>query len=146
MKFYSYLSVREDVATLVESALMKLHYDVTLNMAFVDKPADPDSDDCGDYLVSWGVRNRLADPLVVDRARLLLELGLGESVDVEQLFGASLGNAEAMEQGVDWCANNERPVTLATRRALDDRHQLRADLEGTTTEHPPGAGPGNRPH
>ena len=142
MKFYSYLSVREDVATLVESALMKLHYDVTLNTAFVDKPADPDSDDCGEYLVSWGVRNRLADPLVADRARLLLELGLGESVNVAQLFGASLGGVEAMEQGVDWCTNNARPVTLANRRATSDRRQLRADLQGADTGHRTDVGQG----
>ncbi len=127
MKFYGYVSVREDVATLMEAALMKLHYDVELNIGFVDKPADASSLNCADYLVGWGVRNRLAEPSVAARARFLIEEGLGGSVDTEQLFGDSLGVAEPMAVGVDWCTNNETPTAMASRRRTEPDDAWLAD-------------------
>lgn len=109
-KFYSYSSVREDVATLFATTMIKKHFDVDYSMAYVDKPTDYDPDKsyaCDEYLVGWGVRNRLADPLIIPRAKWVLDEIYGPLTEHDQLFATGLGTQALMVPGIDWCTNRD---------------------------------------
>ena len=76
IQFYSYSTIREDLAQLTESVIMSYRYDSITNIGFAQKPANEDSYTCDELLMSWGRRNRLADPLVNIRARRAADLVL----------------------------------------------------------------------
>ena len=107
-QFYSYTTIREDLAQLVESLVMSYRYDAMTNIGFTQKPADEENYDCGDLLVSWGQRNRLADPLVNGRARKATDLVLSLTPAMTDYLDESLSSAESMQINVNWC-DNQRP-------------------------------------
>lgn len=111
IKFYSYTTIREDLAQLVEAVVMSSRYDALANVGFTQKPADEDNYTCADLRVAWGQRNRLADPLVNVRARAATDLVLSLSPEMIDYLDNTLGSTESMERNVGWC-ENQRPDTV----------------------------------
>lgn len=99
---YNYSSQYEDVAVLLEEVLMKYHYQVDRQVAFTDAPPATNVT-CADYVVRWGVNNRIGQPLVKARAQLIVQKLLGVT-DTTKYF-AALPTPHSMKIGVDWCNN-----------------------------------------
>lgn len=97
---YAYTSQYEDFAMLFEEAMMKIHFDVDRDMAFVDAPANPTS--CMDYTIGWGVRNRIGEPQVLERAAWTIEMLLPHQDYTAQL--ATFPAPTDLPVGVGWCA------------------------------------------
>jgi hypothetical protein len=109
-RFYSFLTIREDVATLFAAAMMKYHYNIDLHMAFVNKNENIEFS-C-DLPVEWGARNRLASPLVLPRAQWVTEQILGSSASLDQFFSQSAGVERPLAVGTEWCASRfSNPVS-----------------------------------
>ena len=66
--FYNYSTPREDLATLFESILVRAHFGVERDIAVTNNPRG-DNVTGDDYIVTWGQRNRVADPAIRERAR-----------------------------------------------------------------------------
>lgn len=117
LDFYSYNTIREDFATLLEYSMMRKNYALELNFAFANKIEETDDTVCEDYIVGWGVRNRLANPVVAQRARLVVENVYGQNSDNSEFFDTGLGTEVLMTPGVDWCTNNVPAPILAANVA-----------------------------
>jgi len=109
-RFYSYSTEREDFATLFTQIMMKLSFDVEFYIAFVHKPEDVENYSCNELLVGWGQKNRLADSLVVPRARWVLNNVYGPNIDFDLFFSTEVGQSESMVPGVSWCDNRDATV------------------------------------
>ncbi|MCK5922731.1 MAG: hypothetical protein KAG66_17445, partial [Methylococcales bacterium] len=114
--FYSYRNSVEDFAVLFATTMMKLAHGVQTNVGFVDK-IDGEPGYC-DYLTAWGVRNRLANPVVAQRAHWVVTQIYGESEEFNQFMLNDLGMEETMLAGVGWCAN-VRPESVELDGGLD---------------------------
>lgn len=99
---YNYSSQYEDVAMLFEEVMMKYHFNIDRELAFTDAPPATGAT-CAHYVVRWGVRNRIGNPLVKARAQLIVNKILGVS-DTSSYF-AALPTSRSMTNGVDWCKN-----------------------------------------
>ncbi|MFT5692237.1 MAG: hypothetical protein ACI92E_001568, partial [Oceanicoccus sp.] len=99
---YNYNSAREDVAMLFEEVMMKYHFDIDRDIAFVRKLEDS-TDSCSDYIVDWGRRNRVATELVKNRAKLVVDTILPDN-EMEAFF-LNLTQPISMRAGEDWCEN-----------------------------------------
>ncbi len=119
IQFYSYSTIREDLAQLTESVIMSYRYDSITNIGFAQKPANEDSYTCDELVMSWGRRNRLADPLVNIRARRAADLVLSLTPELVAYLDDSLGAPEAMETNVSWCDNQQ--LTAQTIAASQPR-------------------------
>lgn len=103
--FYGYYTDREDLAGLFEAVMMKLNFDVDMDFAFVTNPGGA-SPRCSEYVVGWGVRGRLGDPLVASRARLVVNRILSDTQRVESMLNEqALMTQQYMRPGDDWCSN-----------------------------------------
>lgn len=109
--FYAYSTEREDFATLFTQIMMKLSFDLDIYIAFVNKPIDEDNFFCNELLVGWGQKNRLADSLLVPRARWVLESIYGTGDNFDSFFATEIGQADSMVAGVDWCTNRDSALT-----------------------------------
>lgn len=98
---YAYSTIFEDTAMLFEEVMMKHHFGVDREIAFTDAP--PEDAFCDAYVVRWGVRNRIGDPLVKTRAELITQQLLDRN-DVSAYFN-HLPSPTPMVTGKDWCAN-----------------------------------------
>ncbi len=112
--FYSYTTIREDMANLVEEVLMAKTFGISRTLATVNRLSDPDNQTCSDIIVSWGQRNRIADPMVLPRAKLAIEYVLGDAPEVMAFLDNELLAAEHLAVGVDWCTNLLDPARLAS--------------------------------
>jgi hypothetical protein len=99
---YNYSSQYEDVAMLFEEVMMKYHFNIDRELAFTDAPPVTGAT-CASYVVRWGVRNRIGDPLVKPRAQLIVNKVLG--VNNDSAYFAALPVPRSMIKGVDWCNN-----------------------------------------
>lgn len=68
---YGYNSVFEDTAMLFERAMMMYFFDVEHDVAYLCSPGQ--ADNCGNYRVGWGVRHRIGDTIVKERAQFVAE-------------------------------------------------------------------------
>jgi hypothetical protein len=109
-RFYSYSTEREDFATLFTQVMMKFSFDIDVYIAFVNKPVDEDDYVCSELLVGWGQKNRLADSLLVPRARWVVDTIYGSEGDFDSFFATEIGQTASMVSGVDWCTNRDGPV------------------------------------
>jgi hypothetical protein len=98
---YAYSSPFEDTAMLFEEVMMKYHYNVDREMAFTDAPLN-DGSFCDDYVVRWGQRNRIGDPLVKARAQKVVGQLLGRTDTF--VYFAILPTPRFMVNGSDWCS------------------------------------------
>ncbi|HOY22437.1 MAG TPA: hypothetical protein PK002_04750 [Cellvibrio sp.] len=99
---YNYSSQYEDVAMLFEEVMMKYHFNIDRELAFTDAPPATGAT-CANYVVRWGVRNRIGNPLVKSRAQLIVGKVLG--VADTSVYFAALPGPRSMTNGVDWCKN-----------------------------------------
>lgn len=126
-KFYSYRSIREDLATLVETALLKAVLDIDVAAGFVAFPEDPDNAFCNDYIVGWGTRNRFSDPLVLSRAKTALEGMFGPSNGLDQFIADQQGASDLMTPGNGWCAERDLRETNSSDSQTDGFLPRRAE-------------------
>lgn len=114
-EYYGYNTVREDLATLFTATMMKFDFGIDYFTAFVTKPSESRYS-CDDLTVGWGVKNRLADPLVASRARWVMESVYGANPVIDNFFSNELGEAVPMVAGLDWCSNRDGATTVAASR------------------------------
>ncbi|WNO08923.1 hypothetical protein [Teredinibacter sp. KSP-S5-2] len=96
---YAYSSLYEDTAMLFEEAMMKYFFDIDRDIAFTTPPGA--NNNCQDYVVKWGIRNRIGDEEVRIRAQLVVEqLMLG--VDFGTFF-TDLVTPTPLNNDVSWC-------------------------------------------
>jgi hypothetical protein len=114
MQYYSYNTIREDFATLFEKVMIKREFDVDYYVAYVQKPTNVERYSCSELIVGWGVKNRLADPLVQSRARWVVESIYGAEPQLDQFFLNNVGQQVSMTPGVDWCTNRDDVRQLAS--------------------------------
>jgi len=125
--FYSYNTIREDLAVLFEATMMRLTFGLQTNIAFIDKIDQSENPGCEEYLVGWGVRNRLANPLVAQRAHWVVTQIYGGNEDFDQYMTNGLGAEETMTEGVDWCTNNKPETVQAARSRAGDEPDKKAE-------------------
>ena len=112
--YYNYSSQFEDLAMAFEEAMMFHSYGISRDVAITNAP---NSNQCGDFLVSWGQRNRIGDSAVQARSLLAASLILPEQLAAIE---DSLGNMPAPSQmtaGINWCDNinlSSNPTGLST--------------------------------
>ena len=106
---YSYVSketslsvavLREDVAMLFEEAMMKYHFDLDRDVAFLWK--NPVGEKCNDFTIQWGQRSRIGDPKVSERAHFVVNAILPEA-NVTTFF-ETLSAPQALPTDVGWCS------------------------------------------
>lgn len=98
---YSYTSIYEDVAMLFEEVMMGHVYGIDRELAFTDMPPQGEAEFCDSYIVRWGYRNRISDPLVHSRAEQVLQLLLDQT-DVSA-YTANIDSPKVMANGENWC-------------------------------------------
>jgi len=103
VRLWSYRNRRVDFATLFQTAMFRMNHRVYVDDGLVDKHEGFDILGCDDEVVGWGMRNRIASPLVAARARFVLENILGQTAEVEQFFASGIGTATIMPVGAGWC-------------------------------------------
>lgn len=125
--FYGYFTIGEDVATLFAQTMLSFHFGIETHVGFMNKPANEADAFCNDYIVSWGVRNRLAAPLVAPRARFVTEKMIGQSAALDTFFTGPLGEQTSLREGDGWCDSRFSTPMLATarsRNAVEDQLQF----------------------
>lgn len=99
---YGYATVREDVAMLFSEAMMKYLFDVDRDVGYTNRPL-ADNPVCDDYIVAWGMRSRIADSNVRDRAEFVVSAVYPS--ENFSLFFQGLAPPQFMRPGDDWCDN-----------------------------------------
>lgn len=100
--YYNYSTRFEDLAMAFEEAMIYYSYGLSRDVAVTNLP---DSNNCGDYLVSWGQRNRIGDPAVQARSMLAIRQLLPERADAIEDALANMPAPTQMTPGVNWCDN-----------------------------------------
>jgi len=101
---YAYSSGFEDTATLFQNAMMKLHYNIEQDFAFLEKPIKTENLKCADYIVGWGQRNIIANEDVKRRALFVTKKILPNIKDLDTLFETKLGKVQNLPVQIDWCS------------------------------------------
>ena len=109
---YNYYSQYEDVAMLFEEAMMKLHFDLDRDVGFVHST---NSQFCNDYIVGWGMRNRIGLERVKERAQWVVAQLLPHR-DYSEFFG-SIPEPRYLPVNVGWCST-ETFVGISTEKAF----------------------------
>ena len=99
---YAYSTIHEDVAMLFEETMLKFHFGIDRDIAFSFVPAKVDPV-CDDYLIQWGVRNRLGEVSVKSRAELVVRELLVDS-DLDAFFDG-IPLPTPMMTNLGWCSN-----------------------------------------
>src|SRR5262245_19051676 len=122
--FYNYSNSAEDVAMLFEELMMEVSLGVDRDVAVTNRPtvAQPTG---ADYIVAWGQRNRVGDPLVRERARLVAHRILPEALSDAELD--ALPTPRQMQPGRTWTDNlaisasgRLEPLDAGARREADE--------------------------
>ena len=101
---YAYTSKHEDLAMLFEEVMMKIHFDLDRDIAFVSVPQTA-SNDCDEYKVGWGVRNRVGEERVLLRAQWVIEQLLPESNYPEWID--AFPTPQPLTPGDGWCESED---------------------------------------
>jgi hypothetical protein len=109
---YAYVDSWEDLAVLVEEVMMHYHYGIDREIAYTNMPAGDDAKYCNFYVIDWGVRNRISEPLVRSRAEFGLQLLLDEPDVSQYLMGVPAQSR--MTNGRDWCTVQN--IGISTQR------------------------------
>lgn len=141
-RFYSFYTSREDVATLLATAMMKYHFDVELHQGFANKIDDATSS-C-DYTVEWGVRNRLGAAMVAPRASWVAEQMLGPSAQRDEALAANAGAQLPLQTGIDWCSSRFASVVLSKQSPQWLPLERQLSDAAIVPRHVPGHLPANR--
>lgn len=121
---YGYTSQFEDLAMLFETSMMKYFFDADYELAFTSVPEN--SNFCDDYLIGWGVRNRLGDPTVKPRALFTVQQMLPNE-DFNTFFETL---DPPTEISGDWCisANPQFEQQKPQRYSVDPLDMIRPYL------------------
>lgn len=98
---YAYTSQYEDLAMLIEEAMMKIHYQIDREVAYLTVPDSLTH--CDDEKIGWGMRNRIASPGVKARAAQAVAAVLPNR-DYSAFF-ATLPPPEYLQVDIGWCAS-----------------------------------------
>lgn len=119
---YAYASVREDVATLFEEVMMKYYFNVDREVAFTDMLTDEPSYYCDDYVIGWGYRYRIGDPLVKSRAEFVVQRLLGQ--DDVSIYFDGIPAPQMLNVGGDWCViSSPEGVSMASAQSQTSEHK-----------------------
>jgi hypothetical protein len=99
VRLYSYSTKREDVATLFENVMLKYHYDIEQEIAFLSKPKTAEKSSCEDYEIALGIGNRIGSDEVKKRAMFVVNKILGKQENLEQI----IGKERRLKIGYNWC-------------------------------------------
>ena len=124
---YNYYSQYEDVAMLFEEAMMKFHFNMDRDVGFTTAA---NSYYCEDYILGWGMRNRLGVEKVKTRAQWVVEQLLPNSD--YSLFFDTFPEPSDLQTGVSWCdsdvssaiVSEKSFATGANARTIDPRNLL----------------------
>lgn len=100
---YSYSTQYEDIAMLFEDIMMKYHYGINRDIAFLPKPNKDNNLTCDDYIVAWGKRDRVADEQVKQRALFVVKSILPNETNWDEFFAKNLSNSIELKKGKSWC-------------------------------------------
>lgn len=120
--------LREDVAMLFEETMMKYHFNIDRDVAFLRD--DHFGKKCDDYILKWGVRNRIADPRVIERAKLVASM-VNPGKDISGFLEA-LSAPKILPVDVGWCSSMDLGA-VATGNANSAKHM---SLNGRGSDEP----------
>ncbi len=95
---YAYSNQFEDLAMLFEASMMRYHFGIQRDLAFIPKDSDQ-------YIVAWGKRDRIADEQVKRRALFVVKSLLPDETDWDSYFANDLNSSIQLESGVSWDEN-----------------------------------------
>jgi len=124
---YAYATVYEDMAMLFESAMLKYHYGIEMDIAFISNPSNPNS--CEDYIVGWGSRNQIARDGVKQRVNFVLKSILPNSANWDNFTDNQIGTTKPLSSGVDWCSSigsSTREARMLNKRSSIPYNDFRA--------------------
>jgi len=99
--FYSYSTIREDFANLVQAAMLKFQYDISMGVYFYNKPTVSDPT----CVIAWGVMNRIANPSVIPRAEWAVNRAVASGGPIDDFFSSETGiELQSHRVGEDLCA------------------------------------------
>ncbi len=104
ISMYSHTTIEEDFANLVASTMLKYEYNFDTNVSFYTNP-DSAIPNCSDFILKWGVRNRLANPVVAQRAKWAVSQVFGPSAELDDFFANRLGEESFEQAGRNYCNN-----------------------------------------
>lgn len=114
---YSYTTQLEDLAMLFQEAMMKIHYDVDRDTAFVSVPSENiETPTCEHYIIQWGVRGRIGEQRVKERAAFVIQKMLPQSDYSVQL--EAIPTPLALPSDVDWCSALEQMAPQQAAQGL----------------------------
>jgi hypothetical protein len=122
---YAYATGFENVAMLFEETMLRYHFGIERDIAYTPVPQTA-SPLCDDFVVSWGVRGRLGDPLVKERARLVADRILGAGVLDD--FWDGLEAPTPLVTGAGWCDNLDPATASPVGQAA--ANSFRASMRG----------------
>ncbi len=115
---YAYSNRYEDTAMLFEEAMMKYFFNIDRDIAYTSAP---EGDNCSEYLVKWGVRNRIGDSDVKPRALFVVE-EIFPSVELSMFF-QDLSYPNTMTIDESWCASIDFASTSLTNTQQKPRNR-----------------------
>ncbi len=98
---YNFANQYEDLAMLFESAMMKYHYNIEMDIGFTSNPSNPT--DCNDFILGWGSRNQIAKDDVKARANFVLNHILPNSANWDNFTQNNIGSTSALPTNIGWC-------------------------------------------
>ncbi|MEW6982769.1 hypothetical protein AAD001_08985 [Colwelliaceae bacterium 6471] len=100
--YYNYSSTREDYAMLFDEFMMQVRFGILRDVAITNQPTG-NNITANDYIVTWGQRGRIGEPLIKPRVNFVVERVLPE-IDAQTLV-ANLPTPIAMIAGNNWIEN-----------------------------------------
>lgn len=101
---YNYSTAHEDIANLFEAGMMKFHFNIDSDQAFVSYPTDETNAVCADYIVGGGSRNKIANPLAINRMLTVFEYIFPDR-SYRPRVQSWIGVETPKRPGIDWCEN-----------------------------------------
>ncbi|MFC4699305.1 hypothetical protein ACFO4O_03920 [Glaciecola siphonariae] len=117
--YYSYLTEREDFATLAERFLMLYRLGAEADLAIIE------GEQGNDFNVVWGQRNRISDPDLADRAAFAVARVYPELGNIPALIDA-LPSPILMDPNKGWFENLTLSAAQETQDAINEGQKRRA--------------------
>jgi len=106
LRLWAHSGSERDFASLLQAGMLDYTSDVYMDVAFVNPGPDFTVRGCDDKKVEWGIRNRIASPLVTPRVRFAMESVLGTSTKLDNFF-AGIGEETVIPEGLGWCESHD---------------------------------------
>lgn len=98
---YAFVHQFEDAAMLFEEVMMRYHFQVDRDVAYLDVPKLRTEGECNGYTVAWGMRNRSAREEIKERAQIVVEAIIPKPH--WSAYFASLAPPQYLPAGSGWC-------------------------------------------